>query len=555
MRLPPPRAKTPIKTFLKSPARRNPSLGPLSSPVRGSIEPRDSATASVRRRLEFSSADLDANVLESSTANGSPQRRGNSNSISSAANITNGRRLAPGIHLQSENINEDNTQEDILSDEDDTAIETNHDSFQMIDAGEDNDSERLEEEPEARPEQKKKPKSQEKPQTLPSKRGRGRGKAGEPNVVAEAPTESLRRSTGTGRSNPKLGRRTEEDIDERPAKRTRRSLAGSDAISEPVPKAKGRPRKTAATNEPEPKAATKKPKLAPIAEAESPEAQRGPPMPKLNRGLLIIRRETPMDGSGFKQTRSGRNSIKPLAYWKNERAEYSEDEIEDGQRKFITSRIKGVVRIDEVEEKRKKKSYYRPSKGKKRAAAVESDDEAELWETSPGQVHGPIRTWDPQDPTGVYAAEVEDEIAISSAAINTREVPGATFKFAKTLTLPFLGSGMVDLPAGAEKKTKNARRMHMVFFVFYGKVEVTVNETTFIIGKGGMWQVPRGIFSFSFCERKLTRDLGNTYSISNDYDRPARIFFTQGCEPVQQVEDEGREESQSESKSHLKYES
>jgi centromere protein C len=41
---------------------------------------------------------------------------------------------------------------------------------------------------------------------------------------------------------------------------------------------------------------------------------------------------------------------------------------------------------------------------------------------------------------------------------------------------------------------------------------------------------------------------GNTYSIENDYDQPARVFFSQGCEPVQRPEDledeEGAQASQ-----------
>jgi hypothetical protein len=32
----------------------------------------------------------------------------------------------------------------------------------------------------------------------------------------------------------------------------------------------------------------------------------------------------------------------------------------------------------------------------------------------------------------------------------------------------------------------------MIFFVTAGKVTVTVNETVFIISRGGVWQVPRG---------------------------------------------------------------
>lgn len=42
------------------------------------------------------------------------------------------------------------------------------------------------------------------------------------------------------------------------------------------------------------------------------------------------------------------------------------------------------------------------------------------------------------------------------------------------------------------KKSKNARRMQMVFFVHTGKVHVEVANREFSICKGGIWQVPRG---------------------------------------------------------------
>ena len=75
-----------------------------------------------------------------------------------------------------------------------------------------------------------------------------------------------------------------------------------------------------------------------------------------------------------------------------------------------------------------------------------------------------------------------------------RDINGADFKFAKTLTLDFFGSGMVDLPPGGAKRVKNSRKMQMVFFVFYGRVEVSMGTPlkTFSIGRGGQWQVPRG---------------------------------------------------------------
>lgn len=75
-----------------------------------------------------------------------------------------------------------------------------------------------------------------------------------------------------------------------------------------------------------------------------------------------------------------------------------------------------------------------------------------------------------------------------------RDINNADFKFAKTLTLDFFGSGMVHLPPGGAKRIKNSRKMQMVFFVFYGRVTVNIGTppTKFSIGKGGQWQVPRG---------------------------------------------------------------
>ena len=89
---------------------------------------------------------------------------------------------------------------------------------------------------------------------------------------------------------------------------------------------------------------------------------------------------------------------------------------------------------------------------------------------------------------------IRADIAYSFEAIDMRDIAGADFKFAKTLTLDFFGAGMVDLPPGCAKRMKNSRRMQMVFFVFYGRVTVNVGTppTKFSIGKGGQWQVPRG---------------------------------------------------------------
>lgn len=476
--MPLPHSRSPKKTFLQSPARRNPSLGPLSSPSRGSIVvPRGPPESiSVRRRLDFSNDNYDASTADSRVIGRSPQKRG-------VAKTSAFGRAGKGSQSESRQapIQVDDG-DDEYEDAQQQYYENEGDSYEIInDGNEEGAYQDVDSEPEPEPEPE------------PSQKAKGKGKAKESATAEAAPKK------GRGR------RKRDSDLAEGkaesapPAKRTRRSLDGINAAPN------GKPSKAATSKGPKPKAAAapkgRKPKataktnLAPISENDSPAVQRGPPIPRNNRGLIILRRETPMDSNGFKQTRSGRNSVRPVAYWKNERIEYSDDENEyyNGG-KFLLPRIKGVVRADEVEERRPKRAYHKPSKGKKRAAPVESedDDEMEAWEVDSGRLVGEIRVWDPEDQTGMNSEEVEEEIALSSTAIVTRDISGAGFKFAKTLTMPFFGSGVVDLPPGSVKKPKNSRKMQMMFFVFYGRVEVTVNESTFRIGKGGMWQVPRG---------------------------------------------------------------
>jgi len=256
-----------------------------------------------------------------------------------------------------------------------------------------------------------------------------------------------------------------------------------------------------------------------------------------------MRRETPFEGQGFKQSRYGRNSIKPVAWWKNERIEYSEDEADDGTSKFLLSRIKEVVRKDEVEDPRPKKTYHRPSKkGKKRGVEdAEEGDEAEPWESNPGRVFAEVREWNPFDESAAEILEEEQEVAWSSAAMITKDVVGATFKFAKCLSIPFFGAGMIDVPVGGMKKPKNSRKMQMVFFVHTGRVQVAMNGgEPFRISSGGMWQVPRGEFPSRMNTLNVLTRAGNFYSILNDGTKDARIFFSQGCEVEEvRLEDEG----------------
>ena len=224
------------------------------------------------------------------------------------------------------------------------------------------------------------------------------------------------------------------------------------------------------------------------------------------KSLYILRRETPADNDAV-HTRSGRVSVKPLAYWRNERCIFggspSQSQLADGAR-FPLNSIKEIIRTDEVDvapnTSWKKKRRTKTSKKAGVTSEIEDDDqsdpEAEEWECSAGVFRGPVSGWD-GDLQGPIEEQEETDLAYAPDMIQTREVPNATFKYAKLLSLPFFGAGVVDLSPGSVKRPKNSRKMHMCFFVAEGRVKVEVGaaggeSNVFSVGKGGFWQVPRG---------------------------------------------------------------
>ena len=264
--------------------------------------------------------------------------------------------------------------------------------------------------------------------------------------------------------------------------------------------------------------------------------------PGQNKSLIVLRRETPADDA-VTHTRSGRVSIKPLAWWRNEGIVYGDSPggLTNGQR-FPLNSIKEIIRTEEMmAEKNKskskskgKKSKLNSDKGKERADEGEdeqvsdsdtdndsgsyNDPDAEDWELDTGTFQGPVSVWDNDQQTPVEEDETVD-IAYAPSAIQTKAPKNSKFRYARVLSTKFFGTGIVELPQGAAKKPKNSRKMHMGFFVVQGRVTVQVGATgsqlnRFSIGKGGFWQVPRG----------------NQYSISNEHEKTAKIFFSQACD-------------------------
>lgn len=332
----------------------------------------------------------------------------------------------------------------------------------------------------------------------------------------------------------------EESVDEplKPAKRSRIEETAAASSSTPI-----RQRSAGAERDPNALIKSKKNKEK---ESRSPSASMLPPPKPMGttvrgkpkaRSLQILRSTTPSDVDGARFTRSGRASVKPIEYWRGERIIYTEPK-RDGPRLSLPG-IKEVIRAEDVSEDPKPRSRKR-APGKRKAVVEEDEEEeeedpdVEEWEVDPGLLEGEVLQWDPDaqrasqdvaEQIGKYEyflekleifsfpclmsliksysqspqlpnpfANLYSDLAIAPKGLDTlmKEVKNQNFQYAKTITLPFFHSGVVDIPPGGEKRQKNSRKNHMVFWVFSGRVTVDVSGNEFGLGKGGMWQVPRG---------------------------------------------------------------
>ncbi|KAF1923789.1 uncharacterized protein M421DRAFT_425490 [Didymella exigua CBS 183.55] len=203
--------------------------------------------------------------------------------------------------------------------------------------------------------------------------------------------------------------------------------------------------------------------------------------------------------------RTGRHRVAPIDFWKNDRINYNRD-----------GSMQTIVKAPSPEPIQRTSTYYK--KGKKKGLAVAEEEEVELdpWEEDDGFLTGNYKDF---DPTNEFTSPglVEGVIAWSDKAIKPEPVGDGSFQYARiggSGPAGFFNWGMIELRADQMKRSKNSRKMHMVFNVHSGAVEVKVHENEFTVHRGGMWQVPRG----------------NTYSIKNVGSTTARIFFAQARE-------------------------
>lgn len=359
-KLPPPRARSPIKTNIGSTPRR--SLGPLSSPTRLS----NGATPT--QSISKTNFSQNSNPIVTPGADGSirKSRKPPPKSVEQVAKSSKGKKRAFDLTRADETDDDERVESGANGDIDLTqpGLDLGGDDGVNGDAGLDDDG----------------------GENRDVDENRDNDDNGDVDERADSPAPAVEE---------------DQEAEKPPAKRRKggkRLLSkqeGSKKMKPPKPKPK-----------PAANSAVKRtaPKFKPT--------QQGEAIPRA-RSLFAIRSETPADDSGAIRLKSGRTSIKPLAYWKGERVLLGEGRV-DGKVHILPS-IKEVVRIDEIEfskPKRRANKGFR-SKARKSRKAEEGeeeevdDDEREAWELETGIMNAQVMAWDPV--IGKYDEEALEE--------------------------------------------------------------------------------------------------------------------------------------------------
>jgi centromere protein C len=427
-----PRSRSPIKTSLNSAARR--SVGPISSPSRPVHHTPIRATShpAVNRRLDFSTEEVRPSIERSPQkgrelgAARKAQLTALSSGLYSGSQPSSGRIKKRPFSLrgdegdESASLNEGGTHQTNGTTELDYTVGSGEDSMQII---QDDDAEDTLPEPPEPPEEKL---EDEEPTPMPPPKRKG----GRPRkLVSTELQEAQARPTAARQGDGRVPRSASVDIDasqvsitatklgrgrppkklnapvlhqrngdasadnERPAKRVKNTSTSE------TPRAGRPPKRTKpppSQRDPNAKVTSvKKAKAVQAASVEPEPAPRNNGRPK-PRSLQIIRSGTPADDSGSRTTRSGRTSVKPLAYWRNERIVYGEDDAGTKER-YLLPTIKEVIRTEDVEPPRPRKATKGRSKaaGRKRALedVEEEDEDLEPWEMEEGIMRGVVRSW------------------------------------------------------------------------------------------------------------------------------------------------------------------
>ena len=181
-----------------------------------------------------------------------------------------------------------------------------------------------------------------------------------------------------------------------------------------------------------------------------------------------------------------------MAHWRNERIVYElESRRQSGP---ALPKIKEIIRIDTPPHPSRPNPSRATSRGPGRKRKLDSDSESGD-ESDAGEVYATIKAFDDGTSGAGDVGSISDyRIAVAKSAIHPQPLQGKAVYFEKLFQDGgYFACGVMDIVVGGQKATKPTRHSYMNFMVMSGKVEVKVNRTAFVIGKGGVFVVPRGI--------------------------------------------------------------
>ncbi|KAK9492294.1 Mif2/CENP-C like-domain-containing protein [Lipomyces doorenjongii] len=273
------------------------------------------------------------------------------------------------------------------------------------------------------------------------------------------------------------------------------------------------------TSKPAATSSKEKAKAAPIlstAGSQSARASRQVSEPRTSSQNIKSIIPEPPAGSREEEDgvrRSKRVRVQPLAYWRNERIVYNLGERRESGPAL--PQIKEIIMVDSPQSMMTTRvSTQRKSRGGSVFRRTRTEEELSdvANESDPDEVVGEVNDF--MDDEKI----VKRRLAVSGHAIPFLQTASSSFKFAKTFDEPggFMASGMVLLPVHGEKGSRPSRHNALAFCVVEGHVEVTIQDTTFRLRRGGHTIVPRG----------------NYYSLRNVGSKKAMLFFTQSTDTL-----------------------
>ena len=227
------------------------------------------------------------------------------------------------------------------------------------------------------------------PPPAPSSKGRGRG----PPKPSVKDPDNLQSTQGPKRGRPGRKPQLQQDLDDQQAR-----------SSKP-----GRGKRKAPFAERDPNIKIKTSKTS-----SKPPSRAGSTAPSSSSSYIVQRSETPATDSGAFTTRSGRTSIKPLAFFRGEKAIFGQRSSRDS-----LAGILEVVRTEEVPAPFKRLNHGGHRGGGRRARAgtaqslrdIEEEDEEEelaLWEAEKGIHRARVMQWNAE--IGKYEEENPEDL-------------------------------------------------------------------------------------------------------------------------------------------------